>query len=172
MPWAEPTRNGLKVWLSGLIFVSTKISMEAYLHLEDESGIVYRFTPVRREREISDSISQAPSKSGGSPSYLHPYYGLVAFMLNSTEPNMSEAGLRHQGLLVEIHRSKPEFISTRKLCNGYCMRQSSEFENGGLRTSSEYELSSRNRAGSKNLSKTSLPIAAKWTNPNTCWVVD
>ncbi|OAP58045.1 hypothetical protein AYL99_07135 [Fonsecaea erecta] len=170
MPWAEPTQNGLKAWLPGLIFVSIKISMAASIYLEDESGIVYRFVPTGSQREISGPRSKP--ESGGFCSHFYPSYGLVAFILNSEEPNMLEAGLCHQGLLVAIQKSKPEFISARKLCNGYCVRTSSDGGSGELGMLSKIEPSSRNLAGLKNPNKISSAVAARWTKRNTCWVVD
>lgn len=170
--WAEPTFHGLKVWLSGLIFISTEISLKAYLYLEDESRNLYRFTFLHSERQCSNPNTYPLSKRSVSSQYLDLSFGLAAFILNGEEPEMSATGLRHQGILAAINPSPRGFIYASKLCTGYCETITSELHSRDFEILHEIPLSRGIPSTDEYRSKVPAYAVARWTIRNQCWIVD
>jgi hypothetical protein len=161
LPWAEPSERGLKVWLSGLVFKCTEISLQSYLYLVIESGEVYRFTPSP-EQCLRD-IHQISSEPQHPSSYVELTYDYTAFMLNGGEPDMSESQVPNQGIIVGIREISADAIYADKICNGW-------YETLGMESPEADKV--RRLIQANGYSMRPLCACAMWTLGNQCWVVD
>ena len=157
IPCAEVTPKGLSVRLAGLLFTSRKISLQAFIYLQDEQK-VYRFNPF-----------QPDGQGRPEPS---PYSRVdFAFILNGEQSEM-ETGMLNQGILAAICSHNKHAINVKKICNGYC-ETLTELHRSELDQLPLLDILEQERFSPlKESTNRPTHAMAKWTAPKQKWVVD
>ena len=156
-PCAAVTRKGLFVELAGLRFTSKKISLQAFIYLQ-EREVVYRFSPFQSDGQ---GRSEPSSYSSGD----------LAFILNGEHPKM-ETGMHHQGILAAVCSHEEHVIIVKKICHGFCETLTTELHRHELDKlplldSPEYEMVLQSGENSNVPTK----VVAEWTESKQKWTV-